>query len=750
MGLFSNDKIINVAATVYNLAGEEKNRPQFLQSLVVRNILSGTKDSMGDSIRKGYLTGPAMRLRQFYRWARDPDNYGRVGMPIGKLASGDEINPKSVEIYIPHPAGTDVWSQHAVAGVADYSYWAEQWVMTHRPSQLDKAWAATHNRTTGKITIRFSDNSTVLFTPADFNTKATYIYIYYIIITNPQNNLTISYGSDQLMIYRVGSGKPGLDVLVKSGSDYGEFFPFIPVRIDNEFVTSKTRPKTHAQVTKAYRKATGGQFSDLVKSLKDNDNLDDIDYAYVVFGVSLNVVEPACKRYLYTFFEKLMFSQTHGPQAHQKWVASVNLWTDIYVNWRRWKAHQEIYQQGGSDPGPQPAQPVIPEPPRNTIHIHSKYNSDTVDTDYDVHLSWSFIINGTGTGKGRPGAKTNDCWIVYTGVNKYIKKYYSSASVFSDADDRELEQFRIYWQRSPNAYTYLDVIGMVHRNEIYDGKSVVTGVREALESADESGFIVPLHYETWRATPILDSSQMGTACTFLVLNSYKVTKKKWYQTTLFRIVLIIIIAVVTVIITGGAGVGLLGTHLAVGTALGFTAMTAAIVGAVVNAMAALVLTTLIEKVTAGFGELGPIIAAVLSIIIGNVIGGISTGTSVAINWNTFLTADNLLKLTEAVGAGIQKGIQEATMKIVEDMGDLAKQANEELAKVEEAFFAEFGYGKIMIDPMELFVDAKTIVAESPTTFLTRTTLTGSEIAEMSMDMLSNFAEYSIKLPNAFA
>ena len=753
MGFFSSEKIVSVGSSVYNLAGEEKDRPQYLSSLVIGNVLSGTKDSMGDTIIQGYLNGPTSRLRQFFRWADKEENYDTVGMPTGKIRNSGEIHAKKVETYIPHAAGTQVWSQYAESGNAEYGYWAEQWIMLYRPGELNKAWAATYDSGKNQITIKFSDNSTQKFTPYNFFIDATYIYIYYIIITNPESNLTIKFSTDQLMIYRVGSGQPGLDSLVNVGSDYGEFFPFIPVRIDNEFLSEKYESDAYEQAGKAYKKATGGDFDELIDSLKDTKDLDDIDYTYVVFGVSLNVVEMACKRYLYTFFEKLMFTQDQGPEAYGRWQASTNAALKIFNDWHGWKIKNDIHQggsrglgRGGPDPGPEPARPNYPAPPKNTIRIRSK---GTLDTNYDISLSWTFITNGTGQGKGRPGAKRNDCWIEHLGTDKSVSKYYTESATKAEDTGLDSDKFRIYWQKASNAYIYLDVVGMVHRNDIYDGESVTIGSKEALKDADESGFIIPLHYQTWRDTPIIDTSQMATACVFVVVNAYEITEQKWYEKGIFRIFLIIVLAIASVLFTGGAGIGLLGAHLSVGAALGFSGMTAAIVGSVINAMAALVLTTILEKLTGSLGVLGPIIGAIVGILVGNLIQSFQAGGSFAINWSQFLKADNLLKLTSAAGDGIKKMYTDSTLAIQEEMTALDEQYNSESLKIQEAYYEQFGYGQVVIDPIALFVDSTTIYAESPSTFLGRTTLTGSDIVEMSQDMLYNFAEYSLTLPDAF-
>jgi len=244
---------------------------------------------------------------------------------------------------------------------------------------------------------------------------------------------------------------------------------------------------------------------------------------------------------------------------------------------------------------------------------------------------------------------------------------------------------------------------------------------------------------------------MATACVFIVFNCYEEVKQKWYETGIFRIILVIVIAIASVVFTGGAGIGLLGAHLTVGTALGFTGMTAAIVGSVVNALAALVLTTILEKVASALGIMGPVIAAILGIVIGNVISAFQAGTAFAFDLTTLFRAENLLKLTSAVGGSIQQMIQQQTIAIQEEMTSFNERAEAELKKVEEAYVSAFGYGSIDIGvgPITRIDSIGTMQSESPDVFLARTLMTGSDIVTMSQDVVYNFAEYSLKLPDAF-
>lgn len=746
MGLFSTESTISVTSVVYNMAGEEKDRPQYLQSLLIRNILSGTKDSIGDTIRNGYLNGPAIRFRQFFRWARKPEKYDQIGMPVGSVGSGSALSPSDVEPFIPDIVSPDEpWCQHAPVGGADLSYWAEQWIMENRPLDLDTAWFFDYNVTTNQITITFVDTTTATFTPVDFDYTGYYLYAYYIIVTNT-GTVDIEYSLDHLFIYKLGSGIPELDALIIAGSDYGEFFPFIPIRVNNQFISETHYPDVFEQTKKAYKKATGGKLPKLIEELEDNPDLADIDHAYVVFGVSLNVVEMACKRYLYTFFEKLQLSQVGGLDAYNDWLAGVPGENARYDDWAAWEERSRL---PGFDitTDPEPPRPNMSEVSKNELLIRSE---SALNTQYDTRIRWSYISNGIGTGLGRPGAKKNDCWLEYMGEDEIARNYYRTIP-FAGAITFLYEKFRIYWQRDIDDFTYLDVVGMYHANYIYKGKGVLITAKKALEDAEESGFIVPLHNETWRETPIIDASQMATACVFIVFNCYEEVKQKWYETGIFRIILVIVIAIASVVFTGGAGIGLLGAHLTVGTALGFTGMTAAIVGSVVNALAALVLTTILEKVASALGIMGPVIAAILGIVIGNVISAFQAGTAFAFDLTTLFRAENLLKLTSAVGGSIQQMIQQQTIAIQEEMTSFNERAEAELKKVEEAYVSAFGYGSIDIGvgPITRIDSIGTMQSESPDVFLARTLMTGSDIVTMSQDVVYNFAEYSLKLPDAF-
>lgn len=733
MGLFSSKTVISVASVVYNMAGEEKNRPNYLKSLVVRNVLSGTKESLGTTLTNGYLNGPALKYRSFFNWTQRPGNYDQVGTPSGEIVAGAELNGTQVEPHIARDPGEEIWVQKAEINSADISFWADQWILENRPADINTAYTTDYDETTFQVVIQFPDASTASFVPVDYDTTATYIFAYYNVTTDAGTG--VDYGPMKVFIYRLGSGNPDLDALI-NGANYHEFYPFIPVRYKNKFLSSTYLPAAFAQTEKAYSKITGGsKIAELIAQLEDNESLGDIDNAYIVFGVSLNTRDKACVRYIYRFFNKLRASQIGGPTAYADWKNGINAERSIADLWNIWRTND------GSKVN-EPTRPSFGALPTNQIRITG---SGSTDVKYDVRLSWTFVNEGSGIGRGKPGATPGDTWIQYVGDESVQRTFFNSAQVKLSSDKFTIEKFRIYWQRTESTYTYLDVYGAVHKNYVYGGKAVTIKAKDALKDDDESGFIIPLHDQTWRETSIVDASQMATTCMYIVFNCYEVKKQKWYQSGIFKILFAIVIAIVSVIFTGGLGIGLLGAHLGVGMALGFSGLTAAIVGSIVNALAAIILSTLVEKLVGKLGPIGQLLGAIFMFFVGNIASSIQNG---AFNFAAFFKIDNLIALTNSVGGGVANMMKAQTAEIGQQMVDFAEKAAEETKKIQQAFFDEFGYGAGVIDPF-MFVDGPKPVAESSDTFLTRTLMTGSELAEMSRELLYGFSDYSLKLPDAF-
>ena len=903
MGLFSGKTIINVASSVYNMAGDEKDRPIFLQNLIIRNVLSGTKRSMGDTITTGYINGPGIKFRTFFRWA--VDNYGLIGLPTGSMYAGDIINTQTVADHIPAAANETIWVQEAKLGESDYGEWADQWMIEHYPDELDTEWEADLDDATKTIKIKRVDGQEHSFVAEDFVPGAKYIFALYTrsqngtsdpiepgtpvplapseafpsttgynsfsdtvttrtetlttkvttassysdgrpntgssttttddvdvdrrvrvydkrtyvgnddesdakiarrdilrliedmeveteVTTNTQTDTiaggvirtTVTVRTEDVLeqnnsycedtqklyetkwlpmrkwIYKIGDGINELDNLVKMVADYGQFYPVIPVRMDNKFISDLPGwENQYALAKRAYRKATdGSKYTKLQDELAESKDLKDMDYIYVVYGVSLNVIDKSARRYIYEFFQRLQANQTGGPNSGSDFAAAMAAYLTAYAKWLQWKNSNNGGGQngfGGHNPQPEPPLPPKPTLPTNEIRIAQKGENGGTDINYDIRISWNFIAETLNqNGKGRPGAKKNDIWLQHLGTTTIQDPTYTGEGSHDGwqgvrgNQSTSYDTMRIYWQYEDNKYRYMDVAGLVHRNYVYSGKTVTITAKEALNDGEESGFLIPLHYATYRAMRLVDSTQMGTACVFLVFNVYEKKKKKWWQSWFFQILFVIVVAIISVVFTGGAGFGLLGAHMAVGSSFGLTGMAAAIAGSIANALAALVLTTLISKLTEGMGTFGAILGAVIGIVVSGAIMNFQMGGGFNFNFADLMKAENILKLLDAAGQGYQAYVQASITDMQNELVKIQEEANAELRRVREAFFEQFGYGGGQIDPM-MFVDNTPVIAESRDTFLSRTLMTGSDVAQMSHDMLSDYVTLTTTLPNAF-
>lgn len=697
MGFFGGKKTY-VSSTLYNMAGDIENRSNYLKTLVAGNVLAGRGVPMGEALRNGYLNGPGLKLRNFANWAKT--NYEEVGMPEGNFASSTSASNAIVAAQLNFGPNTSTQVHRVDIGPADFTYWAEQWMFANRELDFYKDWSADYNASTGIVTVTIEGNSNYSFYLGPLDKTGTYIYASYTRTDNREDGTAYQY-KRSTFIYKVGQGNATLDALANAPKvDDGSYFPFIPVRLNNQFLSDTYLPEAYEASVKAYRRATNASFDSLVDSLKTNENLKDIDYAYVMFGVVLNTKENSGRKYLFDFFKRAKGITGSGKAQFDSW---------------------KNYTSGGSIPQAQ-------------VRVKSQ---GSVPSNLDIRISWTTLEEASGTGIRKTGANPGDCWIAYNGTENYGSGL---------GDGYALNKITIYHQASADKWEAVTITGLVHRNYIYNGKYVEITAKEALEDPEESGFLVPLHYATYKAMSLVNSTQLSTACAYMVINSYKVVKTKWYQTGFFKVLLIVAIIAVTYA-TGGAGAfatGLLGSSAAIGAAVGLTGALAFIAGAVANALAAIILTKIIAiGATAIFGEkLGLIIAAVASIAAMQVGTALSNGTALSASFANLMSAPSIIQMTSAVGQGVSGWIQADAMSTMQKTQDLVASYEKKSAEISKAAEENLGFGRAQLDPLALFAN-RTLSVESPNTFLQRTLMTGTDIAELTNSLLTNFADITL-------
>lgn len=569
-----------------------------------------------------------------------------------------------------------------------------------------------------------------------------------------QQRIVQDWSSAKIFIYRIGSGNAELDALTTdtagnegaNGLTKDGYLPFIPLRLDNKFLSSSYLPAAYEISKKAYKKAMNGSLDELVDKLKDNKDLKDIDYAYVMFGVSLNTKDPSCRKYIYQFFNKLRVSQSSDKSAYNRWKDNQALADSDMASLVAWRLAQKI--TGSPLYGTKaPEFDGSWSAPIKEIRIQG--TGPAVPTNVDIRISWSDMTEVRGTGLLKPDAKVGDIWFTQGTQSVPSKLILSFAEAF-DVTPGTHGEFELCWQISATRWKKIVVNGLVHRNYIYGGKYVETTVANVFADAEESDFLIPIHYNTFREMSLVDATQMGGECSYVVLNSYQVVKTKWYQTGFFKILLVVVIVAVIILFPPAAGAtGLLGTSVAVGAAVGLSGLAALIVGTVINVLAAMLLVQLIQVgAVALFGEkLGAIIGAIAGIVAVGGITGFSNGQSFSTVVNSMTRADSLIALTSSLGDAVSQvvmaGAQELSMKTQKLMEDYSKDSK----ALSELYAKNLGYDTGSFDPMGL-TDAPAMLLESSGGFLQRTLMTGSDIARLSMDMVYGFPEFTLsnKLP----
>ncbi len=588
------------------------------------------------------------------------------------------------------------------------------------------------------------------------------------------------YGIERRFIYKVGTGNANLDALAtaQDASNFQEFFPFLPLRLNNVSILDNvyanvdntlTEPDPLRQndppygnglfteTSKAYRRATTKSLTSLVDEIEANPDIGDIDYAYMMYGCSLNVQDNSARKYIYNFFLEMRQFQTGTSTTMSAFQTAINDYDAAIADFDAWSVSMNTLpdEQRYDNPLPQPVIPSIGYPAITTLKL--KTNSPLMPS-YDMRLNWVFIDEVQVAGQytfnplvGVPrNAKKDELqfedgsvmsWSERVGVQERDFDYFQNIN-------HSIPSIKMYWQVDENNYRVLTIYGLVHQNFIYGGKAVTISSSTALADTDISGFIVPLHYPTMKAMSIVDYTQIATADTHILFNSYTVTKKKWYQTGLFKIILIIvIIALIVIIAPAGftAAGGLLGGNAAIGAALGLSGTAALVAGVVANYLASLIISQILSIV--GSALLGEKWGAIFASIVGLVL-------SMGLSGVNILSAQGILGLGNAAANGYAGFVQGEIGEMNADLQAESEQYEQQMKYINDLLNGLSG-NDLNFNPLSLtdtlYGNGRRgsgggYTPETSDEFIRRTTMTGSDIVDITHSMVYDFVEVQRTLP----
>lgn len=489
---------------------------------------------------------------------------------------------------------------------------------------------------------------------------------------------------------------------------------------------------------KAFRKAFDADYEEVLQKINSHKNVRDIDYASVVFGVPLNTKENASKKYIYKFLQYLM-----NHQVDKKAVARAKAqWDQAKAAWDKWLAWKERQKNSPYSSRWEDPEPPLPDFPDFNFRIKLSVRSihkDFKTVNFRNHYEWSLITEEQGTGILKEGKKKGDLWFEKVDVPEEVMKTYRGGTLYRHLVGTNV--VALCWQETANHWRKITVHNFVHKNQIYGSKSVITRAVDAIDDDETSGFIILLHEDVYHSLSLVDRTQMATACAYLVFNFYEIYETSWWEDwgPIVLIVAFVVIAVVVTVATGGAGIGLLGSAEAVGGFLGLTGTAALIVGSAVNALAALLVGFILtEGSVLVFGEkwgriVGTIITAILTI-------GISAGVNSVNIIDAFTKPENLIKISQATTDAYNSYVESTLVEINELTQEMWDEVYKEIRRYTEMMKEFSGFREIDPANVREYISELTERVED---FLSRTLLTGSDIAEIQRYLLTNFAENTI-------
>lgn len=806
MGIFAKKIKKYVASSVYSLAGDEDQEDPI--TLAIFGSTMRNSETLGEDIVSAAINAKRYSTEKYYKYFLNNNNQylGRGDLVSEINVDADVIAAEMRNVLSLGPT-EHVRVHQAFTEFADIEFFALQWLSNNYPNVKTDEWTADYDDDTKEIIVDFLDDGVQMSArfaePADMtwaidengSNLRRLLYVSYSVISQDEQGLLVSVSPVETYIYRMGTGNTVFDSITTNTDNAFEFAPTLALK-KGTFYTPESDPEKWEEMSKGYKKLTGGKLSELIEKIEDNENLDDIDFIYLFSGYSINTKRQEGLEYLYRFCKTLMDVQTASKSDYTiSKTANITDLTDsrLYDRYVQFKngnlssgsffadpenptenelnilnTYQQIY---GEEPPRHPK--TFPKPPAvNELMIRSGFELHEATR---MKLEWNYIEERIMPGNAKRDqpelVKVGEYWAEYVELPEWYYTEISSADrVRATIVDREgnngsliqsqfefvrAEGLSIRHQVNPFYYKEIIVVGFNHKNYVYKAHAVSLTAKEAMAEEDDSGFIIPLHLPTVDQMSSKAKGRLNRTSSYLVFNAYERVVTKWYQRGFFKIIISIVVIVFVAWLTAGTGLaavpGLLGTNAAVGAALGLSGVAAALAGAAINALAAIALTSAIGAVsTKVFGEKwGQVIAVIASFVIMNYAVGLQTEAGM-VDWGKVFSADNLINLTNTASRAYVAYLNGENLEIQAEIAEAREEYEEESAEIAD-LMAQLDNNNIM-NQLGVFnwglIDYGLAGNESRESFLSRTTMTGSDIVNISHAAVNDFVAISLDLPGA--
>ncbi len=299
------------------------------------------------------------------------------------------------------------------------------------------------------------------------------------------------------------------------------FFPVIPIRYDNEDLTAEDKYETDLYKTsKVLLRKMGLHINDLGDKINENPDVDEIDHAYVMWGVNLQSERQEGLRYLVEFFDYL----------YDEAVINQSDFINFQIN------QETVIEQTYSfnadatfAPGGVTMHSIVSETSWDgTSYQFTTVNASTaasliehgLNTAVQFKYITSHYVNGVIGPRG-----------TCTKSNRESTGGYPVRRIDGQLNNNALI---LRHQETDTVYKEIIIVGLVHINLIYKKHDVVTRVSDVFDDPDEDNFVIPIHFGVTKRLPLTTRNELYLQSVHLIINGMVKTKVRWYQRSVFK------------------------------------------------------------------------------------------------------------------------------------------------------------------------------------------------------------------------
>ena len=339
--------------------------------------------------------------------------------------------------------------------------------------------------------------------------------------------------------YDISTKKYPALVPENSIDEENNLLPVVPVRYQNKSMSREDVRETDLfKTSQKLLKKIGLDFDQITEVLESNEYINDIDNAYIMFGVDLQTEEVSSIRYLAEYFDSLADKTTVDLFSLLK---SNCLFGNItpYETAPQYNVTSYIFNIPDTLPAAtDEVSWTSSDGTTASIKVTSNANFGLFEEDYGLNMSLLFSHIRSDICRGSIGE-----------IGHAIKEFilgeeYQRPNVARGYHDDSTLILKV--QIAKNAYKKITVKGLVHRSGVYKKHDYITPLSYIIKDSSNHSFIIPLHYNLSLTLPREIRNKLYQDSLLIWINAYKSISVEWYQTGFFTFIVLVVGMVISV------------------------------------------------------------------------------------------------------------------------------------------------------------------------------------------------------------